>query len=122
MTTTIAAAGLFHLGFALFHLVFWRLWGWPETLAPSGDLNAAITQTLNIVLLYLFAATGLLLIAAPEAIATSAAGRAFLGIWAGFWLLRAVLQPLLFGLEHTMSRVIFALFLLGAALHAAPLL
>ena len=118
----IAAAGLFDLGFALFHLAFWRLWAWPATLKPSGDLNAAITQTLNIVLLYLFAATGLLLIAAPEAVETSVAGRAFLGIWTGFWLLRAALQPLLFGLDHKMSRAIFALFLLGGVLHAVPLL
>ena len=45
MTYTILAS-LFDIGFGLFHLAFWRLFGWPATLVGSGKINAAVTQTL----------------------------------------------------------------------------
>jgi len=56
------AAGLLDLGFALFHAAFRRLFGWPERLAPSGSLNTAITQTLNVMLIFVFLAYGATLI------------------------------------------------------------
>ena len=36
----------------------------------------------------------------------------------GFWLIRAVLQPIMFSARHTLSIVFTVAFLVGAALHA----
>jgi hypothetical protein len=107
-------AGVFDRAFAGFHAAFWRLFDWPRRLAPSGAINAAITQTLNLVLIFVFLVYGVVLIAASRAqeasVLLSAAG-------AGFWALRTCLQPLLFPRRHPASIAITFVFALGAALH-----
>ncbi len=110
----LIAAGLGDLGFALFHLLFWRLFGWPERLEASGSLNSAITQTLNVMLTFVFAVYGGALVwhglhgGAP----------AMLPLAGGlFWALRLVLQFLWFGMKPMASRLITAVFALVAALH-----
>ncbi len=110
----LVAAGLIDLSFALFHAAFWRLFGWPERLQPSGSLNSAITQTLNVMLTFVFAAYGAALLwqaqAGEPATALPLAG----GL---FWLLRLALQFLWFDLKPLASRAITALFALAAAVH-----
>jgi hypothetical protein len=54
----LALAAALDLGFAAFHAAFWRLFGWPGSLRHSGRVNAAITQTLNVMLAFVFAAYG----------------------------------------------------------------
>ena len=44
----LAAAYCFAL--AGFHLMFWRLFHWPASLAASGSINVGVTQTLNLML------------------------------------------------------------------------
>ena len=56
--TAAVLAGATDLGFALFHAMFWRLFNWPGRLPASGTVNSAITQTLNVVLIYAFCAYG----------------------------------------------------------------
>lgn len=107
----LAAAGLLDVGFALFHALFWRLFGWPARLAPAGGLNSAITRTLNAVLIFVFAVYGAALLWHPG------------GSWllplagAGFWTLRLVLQFLWFDLKPWPSKLIAAVFALAAAVH-----
>jgi len=47
-------AAFLDLAVTLFHIAFWRLFRWPETLQPSGRLNTAVTQVMNIMLIFLF--------------------------------------------------------------------
>ena len=49
-TNWILAAGVFNLALAAFHLLFWRLFGWPESLAATGVVNRGVTQILNLAL------------------------------------------------------------------------
>lgn len=113
--TYAVLASIFDIGFGLFHLMFWRLFGWPSTLASSGTINTPVTQTLNVMLTYCFFAYGAALfwLRADE----NAGVLALAG--AGFWLLRAILQPVLFSARHRLSVVLTIAFLIGAALHAA---
>jgi hypothetical protein len=110
------AAGLLDLGFTLFHAAFWRLFGWPERLAPSGPLNTAITQTLNLMLSFVFVMYGAALIwqagepAAPWPLPVAG------GL---FWLLRLALQLFWFDLRPLASRVIAGAFAVTAVLHLA---
>jgi len=103
---------MYDLGFASFHLTFWRWFKWPQSLEKSGRLNQGITQTLNVMLSYVLVvyAVSLGLAAAPIQGALSLAG-------GGFWLLRAVVQPALFA-RTRLSWVMMAVFALGASLHA----
>src|SRR5258706_9237019 len=116
------AAGLFDVGFAAFHLAFWRLFGWPRRLAPLDPVNRSLMPVMNIALTALFTVIGLALALAPEDAATGRTGRWLLLGMTGFWLLRALVQPPYFGLAHPASAALTTLFLLGSALHLAALL
>jgi hypothetical protein len=121
MRRMIILAALFNAGFAIFHMFFWRLFGWPASLEPAGKINAGIIQVLNLCIIFVFLAIGgvqavISLTADADSIAPL-----MLGI-AAFWLFRAVLQPLFFPLRHKTSALLFFLFLAGSAIHALPVL
>ncbi|MCA0419471.1 MAG: hypothetical protein LCH80_12225 [Proteobacteria bacterium] len=108
------AAGLLDLGFALFHVAFQRLFGWPERLAPSGSLNTAITQTLNAMLIFVFLAYGAALI--------WLSGQGDVHpvlplVGAAFWGLRLTLQFIWFDLKPWPSKLITVVFAVTAAVH-----
>lgn len=110
----LLAAGLLDFGFALFHAAFRRLFGWPERLAPSGSLNTAITQTLNVMLIFVFLAYGATLIwqsgqANVHPLLPLAGG--------AFWGLRLALQFVWFDLKPWPSKLITAIFALTTVIH-----
>ncbi len=96
----VLAAAIFNAALALFHVLFWRVFRWPESLARSGSVNSAITQVMNLALVFLFTLSGLICFFFPEDLATTAMGRFWLFGMASFWLARAVLQPMFFSFEH----------------------
>ena len=49
-SSLLLAAAIYCFALAAFHLAFWRLLGWPRSLAGSGSLNVSVTQTLKIML------------------------------------------------------------------------
>ena len=109
------AAGLIDIGFAIFHASFWKLFGWPERLEASGPVNAAITQTLNAVLIYVFVIYGSVLLGfalggrpAPHVLAMGGAG---------FWALRALLQPFQFSMKAWPSVAMLMVFIIAAIAH-----
>ena len=118
MTLALLSAG-FDLAVCLFHITFWRLFGWPGRLAPAGRLNAAVTQTLNIMLAYVFFATAA---GIAWAVLTGHPPEAVLWAATGFWLLRMTLQPALFPLSSRVNVAVTAVWLLGAAIHAGAVL
>ena len=87
---------------------------WPEAILPSGPVNVAITQTLNVMLAYCFLIYGAWQIWAAASGTQPHCLSLLAG--AGFWLLRAVLQPALFGRSGTSVMFTF-IFTLGLALH-----
>jgi hypothetical protein len=113
----IVAAGLFNLAFAVFHGFFWRLFQWDRELPRLGVANRGIMQVLNLCLTYVFAITACVLFLFPQEIATSNLGQFLLLAMAGFWLSRALFQPMFFGWQHRMSGVLFGIFILGMLLH-----
>jgi hypothetical protein len=114
----ILASGVFNLALAIFHVAFWRLFGWPKSLVDSGIVNRGVTQILNLALTYLFVLSALLCLLFPVEMGATDLGRFWLFAMSGFWLVRALIQPLFFGLRHPVSLVLFAAFVLGAIIHA----
>lgn len=109
MTGIEIAVAVYDVGFCIFHALFWRIFNWPGSLRPSGGVNVAITQTLNIVLGYVFLAYALAAMLAPFP-ALFLAG-------AGFWAIRAVLQPILFRIERRKNWAMTMLFAAGSGIH-----
>src|SRR5829696_2045328 len=85
------AAILFDVGFAIFHVMFWYLFGWPARLRVSGGINTAITQTLNAMLIYVLGLYAAALL--WYATASERAPAMLLLAGARFWLVRAAAQP-----------------------------
>ncbi len=115
-------AALFNAGFGAFHIFFWRVFGWPASLEPSGQINSGVTQILNLCLTFVFfaAAVWLVMLYSDGADADEQSG--LMLTIAAFWLFRAGLQPIYFSLRHPASAALFALFLIGSAIHAVPAL
>lgn len=108
----VIAAGLFDLATAVFHILFWRLFNWPESLKGSGRLNTAITQTLNIMLTYVFVVYGVSLL-----VQDAAASSFLLLSGAVFGAIRIGLQFYLFGVKSRASLAFVAAALFGTILH-----
>lgn len=112
----ILACGAHSAAFALFHLAFWRLFGWPRTLQATSRANRAILQIANAQLVWVFGAIALLCFAMPGELAGTSLGRAVLAGMAGFWWLRLVLQRVWLRLPHPLVHALSGLFLVGALL------
>lgn len=118
----LVLAGLFNLAFAAFHLGFWTIFRWRSELPKLSFANRGILQVLNLCLTYVFIVMGAACLVFGEDLTTSRLGRFVLGSFALFWALRAIYQPVFFGLKHPLSIGLFVAFLLGTAIHLLPLL
>lgn len=116
----IIAGGWFHLGFVVFHLMFWRVFRWKEELRRLGPINRAVMQVLNLCLTFVFLIFAYLSLFLPDEMLTTPVGRPLLGWIALFWLLRAFQQPIFFSRRQWASWALFALLLVGAALYGIP--
>ncbi|MGX5730872.1 hypothetical protein ACWKWK_10115 [Pseudoxanthomonas beigongshangi] len=118
----VRLAGVHSLGFALFHLGFWKLFRWKEELAKVGFATRAITQILNLRLIYLFLGVGVACFAFTGELQHSGLGRAMLAFMVLFWAGRTIEQFVFLRRHHWLLHVLTALFVLGALLFALPLL
>lgn len=114
------AGAVFNAAFGVFHLGFWKLFRWSDELLRLGAVNRGVMQVLNLMLAYVFFAVATAQWCLAPAWTTTPLGRVGTGIVAGFWLLRALLQPF-FWPRVPASWAMFGLFLLGAAFHALAL-
>jgi hypothetical protein len=118
----VIASGVFNAALAVFHLTFWKLFRWKSALAKLDRLNAAVMQILNLRITWVFIVMAALAFVLPAEMAQSPVGKGLMAGMAIFWVMRAIEQIVFFGLKHPASQAIFAVFLLGAALHGAPLI
>jgi len=110
----VLLAGVLNLGFALFHLAFWRLFHWPERLRNAGELNSAITQTLNVMLTFVFFSYGCALV---WDWARGVSHPLMLAVGFVFWTLRAVLQFVWFNMRYWQSKAMAAVLGMTLMVH-----
>jgi len=113
---------LHSFGFALFHLAFWTLFRWPQTLRDTTLPNRAIAQIANVQLVWVFLCVGAACLLHPAELAGTPLGRALLGGMSLFWLIRLVGQFVWLRIDHALVHALSVLFALGAVLFALPLL
>lgn len=113
-----AAAG-YNVALAVFHLGFWRMFRWKEELAKLHPVNRGVMQVMNLMLAFLFLGlAGVMVLNAAELTATPL-GRLLVAGMTGFWLLRAILQPIFWSTMPKATNAAFiCVFMLGAGLHA----
>lgn len=116
-SSLLLASAIYCFALAIFHLLFWRLFRWPASLAASGPVNAGVTQTLNLMLtlgvgLYGTALCWGALDPGRASWLLPAAGALFLAV-------RTIVQPFQFSMRTRPSQAITAVFIAGTFIHAA---
>lgn len=120
-TTWIYLAGLHSLGFALFHVAFWKLFRWRQTLRTATIADRAIIQILNLRLIYILLGIAALCFVFPADLQRTALGSAVLLGMSLFWVGRTIEQFVFLRINRPMVHVLTVLFVLGAVLFAVPL-
>jgi hypothetical protein len=121
MLTTIIIAGIFNLTFAIFHLFFWKLFGWNKQLPKLGFVNSGIMQILNIQLIFYFIFSAIVCFICYEELSDTRLGHLFLLGNSIFWLLRTIQQFIFFKKNHYAIHILTVLFICGSILFALPL-
>lgn len=116
----IMMCGIHSLGFALFHLGFWKWFNWRTDLEKLQPFNKAIMQIANIRLIYLFVFVAVLCFFFPQELATTRLGNAFLIGMSIFWLGRTMEQFIFLRMEHKLVHFLTYMFILGAVMFAIP--
>lgn len=117
----LMAAGVLNGLFTIFHLFFWKIFNWPESLKNIGTLNQKMIPVFNMVTTYtLLVFSGACLFMAQD-LASSALGRALCLAMAGFWVVRTVGEFIYGDIRTKVSQVLVALFLIIAGLTILPL-
>ncbi|KRD34287.1 hypothetical protein ASE35_11255 [Lysobacter sp. Root916] len=120
--TWIWLGGLHSLAFAGFHLAFWKLFRWRDTLKTATVADRAILQILNLRLIYVFLAVAVLCFFYTDELQTSALGHAVLAGMSLFWVGRTIEQFVFLRINRPLVHALTALFVLGAVVFAMPLL
>jgi len=114
----LLTGGLYSLAFAVFHMLFWRVFRWKADLQRLIPVNRAIIQVLNLRLIYVFLVMGLATVLFPVALLSTEFGMFILGAVSLFWFMRAIEQIIFFGLHSVASIALFWVFLIGSGLFA----
>jgi hypothetical protein len=117
----VQLCGLHSFGFAAFHLAFWKLFDWKRDLQRVSFATRAVTQILNLRLIYVFLGIGVLCFAFTRELHETPLGRAVLVFMSLFWVGRTIEQFVFLRINKALVHALTALFVLGAALFAAPL-
>ena len=119
-TSALILGGIFNIVFAVFHVLFWRLFDWKHDLASLANINRQAMQILNICLTFTFLIFAYVSLFHTEELLTTGLGRGLVMAIAIFWFLRALEQVYFFGMRKMLSVAFFVVFLVGTALYAYP--
>ncbi len=113
----LTLGGIFHIAFAVFHLLFWKLFKWESQLAKLHPINKGAMVAMNIVLIAIFVLFAILSLGFQEALLNSSLGYALIVSIAAIWLLRSIIQIPLFTLKANASKVFFITTLIGSGIY-----
>jgi len=118
----IIAGGVYTIVLIIFHVLFWRIFKWPETLNSLNYINKATIQVLNISITFMFFIIAYISIVHTHELLTTQLGKSLLVLISCLWLFRAVQQVVFYRLEHKASIGLTFYFLTGAFLYGLPVI
>ena len=122
MKTIIFLCGLYSIAFAIFHILFWRIFNWKKELEKLSFANRAIVQILNTRIIYFFLFVAFLCFVYPEELITTSLGKTFLIAISLFWLGRTIEQFVFLPVNNKHVHVLTIVFIIGTILFALPLM
>ena len=114
------AGRIYALGFAVFHLMFWRIFKWKEDLESLNPINRAVMQIMNLCLIIVFITMAAVVFSFDAETLGTVTGRIILVCFAVFWFMRAAMQVYFFGLQKPVSVILTIVFLFGGAVFLVP--
>lgn len=118
--TLIIVGGFYTIILIVFHLLFWRIFNWPETLDSLIYINKATIQVLNISITFIFFIFAYVSFAHTFELITTPLGKSLLVLISCLWLFRAAQQVVFYKLKHKASVGLTFYFLTGAFLYGVP--
>lgn len=112
--------GILHLGFAVLHLFFWRIFHWDVELAWLSKVNRQGMQILNLCLIFVFLVMAYVSFFHPRDMIGTPLGKTLLVAFSLFWLLRTFEQVVFFGLRTAPSIAFTFLFLTVGVIYLLP--
>ncbi len=116
----VLIGGGYMITLAVFHVLFWRIFKWPETLAPLNRVDRATTQVLNISITFIFAIFAYISLAHTDELLNTTLGKSILILISIFWLFRTGQQIVFYDMRHKVSIGLTIYFLVGALLYGIP--
>lgn len=118
----IIIGGVYNLGFAIFHLFFWKVFRWKKDLASISRVNRSIVQILNLCLTFMILFMAYVSFFHIADLMTTALGSATLIAISLFWLFRMIEQLIFFSSKNRSSIYFTCVFALGFLLYLVPFL
>jgi hypothetical protein len=118
----IISGGIYTVVLIIFHVLFWRIFNWPETLMTLNYVNKATIQVLNISITFIFFIFAYISFAHTQELLNTHLGRALLVLISGLWLFRAAQQVVFYKLKHKASVALAIYFVIGAVLYGVPVI
>lgn len=109
------------LGFAVFHVFFWKIFRWKEDLKRVSLASRAILQIANLRLIYLFICMAALTFFFSAELLHSSLGRWILIGISGFWWGRLIEQFVFLRVNSPMVHILSVFFFAGGVLYLIPL-
>ena len=118
----ILIGGFYNLGFAIFHLLFWRLFRWKGDLSSLTFINRSVMQILNLCLTFVFLLMAYISFFNTSELIQTNLGKALLVGFSLFWFLRMIEQIIFFGIRNLISIALTLVFLFGCVIYLIPLI
>lgn len=103
------------------HVMFWRLFDWPDSLAGLQGDNRVLMQVMNLHLIFVLGLFAWLCLFHADDMLRTRLGRLVTAGIGAFWLLRTVAEFLYWDVAKLESQLLVAVFLAIAALALLPL-
>lgn len=116
----IIAGGIYTVGLIIFHLLFWRVFRWPNTLKTLNFVNRATIQVLNLSITFIFVIFAYISFVYPIELVNTDLGQSLTLLISCLWIFRAGQQVVFYRLKHFASIGLTLYFLSGAVFYGLP--
>jgi len=118
----IITGGIYNIILIIFHISFWRIFNWPETINTLNRTNKSTIQVLNISITFIFVIFAYISLVHTKELLNTNLGNTLLIFMSALWLFRAIQQIIFYKLKHKASLGLFLFFIGGSVIYAIPIL
>jgi hypothetical protein len=118
----IIAGGVYNIILIIFHISFWRIFNWPESINSLNWVNKSTIQVLNISITFIFFIFSYISLVHTQELLNTKLGNTLLVLMSALWLFRAAQQALFYRLKHKASLGLFIFFIGGSVIYAIPMI